>query len=92
MTNQDYRLLNSLLRALLEGEADALAATSNFVALLYNALPDINWLGVYVLRKDELVLAFGTGCTTVCRRRRDRRARYRQPVFGAIQRIGPPRC
>jgi len=56
MTNQDYKSLNSQLRALLEGEADALAATSNFVALLYNAMPDINWLGVYVLRKDELVL------------------------------------
>ncbi len=56
MTSQDYKSLNSQLRALLEGEADALAATSNFVALLYNAMADINWLGVYVLRKDELVL------------------------------------
>lgn len=56
MTNQNYLLLNSQLRALLEDEPDALAATSNFVALLYNAMGDVNWLGVYVLRKNELVL------------------------------------
>jgi len=56
MTNEDYLLLNSQLRALLEDEPDALAATSNFVALLYNAMDDVNWLGVYVLRNNELVL------------------------------------
>ncbi len=52
----DYDLLNSQLVALLEGESDALAAASNFVALLYDALDDVNWLGIYVLRGDELVL------------------------------------
>lgn len=56
MNDSDYRLLESQLRALLGDEADALAATSNFVALLYNALQDVNWLGVYVLRGEELVL------------------------------------
>jgi len=56
MTDPDYKLLNSQLHALLDGERDALAATANFVALLYNALEEINWLGVYVLRDDELVL------------------------------------
>ena len=52
----DYDLLNSQVRALLDNEHDALAATGNFVALLYNAFDDVNWLGVYVLRGDELVL------------------------------------
>lgn len=56
MTDPDYRLLDSQLRALLGEEPDALAATSNFVALLYNAMEDVNWLGIYVLRGDELVL------------------------------------
>lgn len=56
MTETDYALLNAQLEALTAGEADALANTSNFVALLWNALDDINWLGVYVLRGDELVL------------------------------------
>ena len=52
----DYRLLDSQVHALLDNEQDALAAAANFVALLYNALDDVNWLGIYVLRGDELVL------------------------------------
>src|SRR5210317_1760698 len=56
MNQTDYKLLDSQLHALLDDESDALAATSNFVGLLYNAIDDINWLGIYVLRGDELVL------------------------------------
>ena len=56
MNKTDYKLLDSQLRVLLENEPDALAATSNFVGLLYNAIDNINWLGIYVLRGDELVL------------------------------------
>jgi len=52
----DYDLLHSQLVALLDGETDALASASNFVALLYNGLDDVNWLGIYVLRGEELVL------------------------------------
>ena len=52
----DYALLDSQVRALLQDETDALAATANFVALLNDALADVNWLGIYVLRGDELVL------------------------------------
>lgn len=52
----DYELLEQQLRALLAGEDDLLANTANFVALLHDALTEINWLGVYVLRGDELVL------------------------------------
>lgn len=56
MNTPDYTLLKSQLLALLADEQDPLANTSNFVALLNNALDDINWLGVYVLRGEELVL------------------------------------
>lgn len=56
MKDSDYRLLDSQLSALLGDEPDALAAASNFVALLYNAMDDVNWLGIYVLRENELVL------------------------------------
>ena len=56
MTDCDYALLRSQLDALLANETDALANTSNFVALLFNALQGLNWLGVYVRRDDELVL------------------------------------
>jgi len=52
----DYTLLDSQAEALLRDEPDALANAANFVALLYNALDDVNWLGIYVLRGDELVL------------------------------------
>lgn len=52
----DYQSLNDQLAALLAGEKDALANSANFVGLLYAGIPDINWLGIYVLRGKELVL------------------------------------
>lgn len=67
MTDPDYALLDSQLRALLAGEPDALANAANFVALLYDALDDINWLGIYVLRDDELVLGPFQGNTACVR-------------------------
>ncbi|MCC6124739.1 MAG: GAF domain-containing protein [Pirellulales bacterium] len=51
-----YRLLESQLRGLLEGETDVIANTANMAALLYHALPDLNWAGFYFLRGNELVL------------------------------------
>lgn len=56
MDSPDYDLLARQLEAMLAGETDSLANASNFVALLYDALDDVNWLGIYVLRGDELVL------------------------------------
>ena len=52
----DYGLLARQLDALLDGETDSLALSANFVALLNAEIPDINWLGIYVRRGDELVL------------------------------------
>jgi L-methionine (R)-S-oxide reductase len=52
----DYELLNKQLVALMSAESDALANSANFTGLLYNAISDINWLGIYVLRGNELVL------------------------------------
>jgi L-methionine (R)-S-oxide reductase len=52
----DYQSLNNQLAALLADEQDALANSASFVGLLYAAIPDINWLGIYVLRGQELVL------------------------------------
>lgn len=56
MSETDYKLLDSQLTALIGNENDPLANASNFVALLFGALEDVNWLGIYVLRGDELVL------------------------------------
>lgn len=44
------------LTALLDGERDLIANAANTSALLYDALPDINWAGCYFLRGNDLVL------------------------------------
>ena len=45
-----YRELDAQLAALLAGEHDLIANTANAAALLYGALPDLNWAGFYLLR------------------------------------------
>lgn len=52
----DFDLLDQQLKALTGSESDQLANTANFVAMLYDAMPDINWLGIYVLRDEQLVI------------------------------------
>lgn len=51
-----YRDVNAQLAALFEDERDGLANAANLAALLYEALPDLNWAGFYFLRGSELVL------------------------------------
>jgi len=51
-----YASLVLQLRSLLKGEYDFIANTANFSALVYNALPDVNWAGFYILHDDVLVL------------------------------------
>ncbi|MGB5246156.1 MAG: GAF domain-containing protein [Woeseia sp.] len=55
-TETDFELLAAQLDALLGDEPDALANTANMVALVWQAMSQINWAGVYVLRGKELVL------------------------------------
>jgi GAF domain-containing protein len=45
-----YRELDVQLAALLAGEHDLIANTANAAALLYGALPQLNWAGFYLLR------------------------------------------
>lgn len=52
----DFDTLAAQLEGLLSGESDPLANSANFVALLWNDIVDINWLGIYVARGGELVL------------------------------------
>jgi L-methionine (R)-S-oxide reductase len=47
----DYASLAEELRGLLSGESDLIANAANTAALLFDALPDINWAGFYFLRK-----------------------------------------
>jgi GAF domain-containing protein len=51
-----YDALAADLSALLHGERDLIANAANMAALLWHALPDLNWAGFYLLRGDELVL------------------------------------
>jgi GAF domain-containing protein len=44
------------LRALLAGERDLVANAANTAALIWEALPDLNWSGFYLYKSGELVL------------------------------------
>ena len=53
---ESYAGLVAQLRSLLKDEYDFIANTANFSSLVYNALPDVNWAGFYLLQDHELVL------------------------------------
>jgi L-methionine (R)-S-oxide reductase len=52
----DYAQLAQELAALLAGEPDLIANAANTAALIFGALPDVNWAGFYFLRDGELVV------------------------------------
>ena len=51
-----YREIGVQLKGLFADERNALANTANLCALLYQMLPDVNWVGFYFLLGSELVL------------------------------------
>jgi len=51
-----YSELARDLRALLTGEQDLVANAANTAALIWDALPDLNWSGFYLYKSGELVL------------------------------------
>ncbi|AVP37305.1 GAF domain-containing protein [Staphylococcus felis] len=56
MEKPNYKLLARQLDALLEGETDLIANLSNASALLNDQLDNINWLGFYLIKDNELIL------------------------------------
>jgi GAF domain-containing protein len=52
----DYAHLAQELAALLSGERDLIANAANTAALIYGALPEVNWAGFYFLKAGELVV------------------------------------
>jgi L-methionine (R)-S-oxide reductase len=54
--NVIYDRLAARLPALIGQQTDFLANISNFAALLFNTLPELNWAGFYLLRGTDLVL------------------------------------
>ena len=53
---EQYADLAEQARGLLHGEHDRIANAANFAALVYQALPDLNWAGFYFFDGKELVV------------------------------------
>lgn len=53
---EQYRQLLEQVRALLHGEPDRIANAANLSALVYHALPQLNWVGFYFFDGTELVV------------------------------------
>ena len=53
---QQYAQLAGQARALLQGERDRIANAANLSALVYHALPQLNWVGFYFHDGVELVV------------------------------------
>ncbi|TLY50220.1 MAG: GAF domain-containing protein [Gammaproteobacteria bacterium] len=53
---EQYAELFEQARGLLHGEHDRIANAANFSALIYGALPDLNWAGFYFYDGSELVV------------------------------------
>ena len=52
----DYASLAQELASLLAGESDLIANAANTTALIFDAVPRLNWAGVYFLKDSELLV------------------------------------
>jgi len=53
---EQYAQLAEQARGLLHGESDRIANAANLSALIYHALPNLNWAGFYFFDGTELVV------------------------------------
>lgn len=53
---EQYAQLLEQARGLVYGESDRIANAANLAALVYHALPDLNWVGFYLYDGKELVV------------------------------------
>ncbi|HKS54989.1 MAG TPA: GAF domain-containing protein [Steroidobacteraceae bacterium] len=51
-----YAEIARQVQALTAGERDLIANLANTASLLYHSMPDLNWLGFYLLKDGELVV------------------------------------
>jgi GAF domain-containing protein len=51
-----YAELAQQASGLMQGETSLVANAANFAALVYNAVPDVNWAGFYLFDGTELVV------------------------------------
>ncbi len=54
--NTSYAILAVQIEALCKNEPDTLANLANVASLLYITLAEVNWVGFYIVRGEELVL------------------------------------
>jgi L-methionine (R)-S-oxide reductase len=52
----DYQLLLKQAQALIKDEPDDLANLANIAAFIYHTIPQLNWVGFYLLKGNDLVL------------------------------------
>jgi GAF domain-containing protein len=52
----DYNLLAEQIKSLAEDEPNYIPVLSNASAILYDAMPDLNWAGFYLMNKGSLLL------------------------------------
>jgi len=83
---QLWRELTEAADALTAGEPDAIANMANVAALLWEALPDLNWAGFYRNVEGELVLGPFQGRPACIR------IRFGQGVCGAAAASRAPLC
>ena len=53
---EQYAQLAEQARGLLHGERDRIANAANLSALVFNSLPELNWVGFYFFDGNELVV------------------------------------
>lgn len=54
--HEHYAELVQQARGLMQGEGSLIANAANFSALIFHALPDLNWAGFYLFDGNELVV------------------------------------
>lgn len=54
--SQDYKSLLKQLAALLEGETDIIANAANVSAFVMENIPQLNWVGFYFFKDNQLLL------------------------------------
>ena len=79
----DYKLISAQLTELAKESADPTPLMANASAMLYHAMPDVNWAGFYIVKNGELLLGpfqgkvactripLGKGVVGTCAKRRE---------------------
>lgn len=84
---EQYAQLAGQARALLQGESDRIANAANLAALVFHAVPRLNWAGFYFFDGTELVLGPFQGRPACVRIALDRGVCGAAARSGQVQRV-----